>query len=299
MQNQAKARSGAFLVSGQGLPGRQSNGITIGNKIWTCEMNSGQNNSSTQRRAGHHVIYGHDISEAKENQSKTTVRFSNFSEGGRDTVGPQGTLLRGQPLYYPTDNTKNPGTVIPRPLLVHLSDDCDVNKGVPTRADEIRTDSGGRVSGSLSPGKDTLSNRPGNISQPSSGHGSPETVTNPAISTTTDWKDLQAKTDSGAGEHTTTREPSAPLQSVSQKKFYPVFDHDAILEHSERIKTFWPDPSDHAKALFPAFCELYNKIKSFNRPNAIGARITLDSGLNLQEWESRLSHYHDNEICAY
>lgn len=82
-------------------------------------------------------------------------------------------------------------------------------------------------------------------------------------------------------------------------QFYPVFDQQAITEHAQRIKKFWPEASAHARDLFPEFCELYDNIKRFNRPNAIGARITLDSGLNHEQWEACLAHYHDKEICAY
>lgn len=81
--------------------------------------------------------------------------------------------------------------------------------------------------------------------------------------------------------------------------FFPEFDCEAIRQHSLRIQNFWPDPSDHAIKAFPDFCKIYSDIKSWACPNALGARITLHSGLHLDNWESRLAQYHDKEICAF
>lgn len=84
--------------------------------------------------------------------------------------------------------------------------------------------------------------------------------------------------------------PSVPHCSIR-----PSFDPVAIKEHGDRIKSFWPTPSDHAKRVFPDFCKLYCDIKDWCCPNALGARITIESGLNLEQWESRLTD-HDSLI---
>lgn len=84
-----------------------------------------------------------------------------------------------------------------------------------------------------------------------------------------------------------------------EHSFYPKFDPEAVNAHSQRIRTFWPNPSSQAKRDFPDFCKLYSDVKKWSCPNAIGARITIPSGLHLDQWESRLATYHDNEICAF
>lgn len=88
-------------------------------------------------------------------------------------------------------------------------------------------------------------------------------------------------------------------QNHRECHFLPSFEEKALQEHAHRIKTFWPEPTKHAKVMFPQFCDLYDRVKSFAAPNAVGARITLDSGLHLEQWEARLATYHDKEICAY
>lgn len=91
----------------------------------------------------------------------------------------------------------------------------------------------------------------------------------------------------------------APHHLRQASVYFPVFDQQAIDEHSSCIDLFWPTPTEVAAAKFPDFCRLYNTIKSYKCPNAIGARITLKSGLNLPFWESSLVGYHDNDICAF
>lgn len=81
--------------------------------------------------------------------------------------------------------------------------------------------------------------------------------------------------------------------------YTPALHPAAVEEHAQRIAKFWPHTTDEAHEQFPEFCKLYQQIKSFNRPNALGARLTLDSGLNLNRWEHYLKSYHDKEVCAY
>lgn len=50
---------------------------------------------------------------------------------------------------------------------------------------------------------------------------------------------------------------------------------------------------------YPDFCKTYSIIKSFNLPNVLGARLTLESGLNLAKWEAQLIDFHNREVCAF
>lgn len=81
--------------------------------------------------------------------------------------------------------------------------------------------------------------------------------------------------------------------------FFPALTPELVAEHSHRIASFWPHPTIQAMEEFPDFCKIYSIIKSFNLPNVLGARITLQSGLNLSNWEHELIHYHDREVCAF
>lgn len=45
--------------------------------------------------------------------------------------------------------------------------------------------------------------------------------------------------------------------------------------------------------------ELYDDVKSYNLPNFLGAKRTVSSGLNLNQWEIELASYHDREICHF
>lgn len=73
-----------------------------------------------------------------------------------------------------------------------------------------------------------------------------------------------------------------------------------IVEAQKKIyETAWPNPSPQAWETFPDFCELYTYIKSFNLPNFLGAKITLKSDLNLEQWEKMLYTYHDRELCHF
>lgn len=74
----------------------------------------------------------------------------------------------------------------------------------------------------------------------------------------------------------------------------------ALLErHSRRVSNFWPSITQQAAAEFPDFARCYNEIKAKNCPNFIGARVTLNSALNLDRWEQELHDYHDKEICQF
>lgn len=61
----------------------------------------------------------------------------------------------------------------------------------------------------------------------------------------------------------------------------------------------WPNPISKAWKEAPEFCTLYSNIKSKNLPNFLGAKITVQSALNLDTWQQELVDYHDREICAF
>lgn len=78
----------------------------------------------------------------------------------------------------------------------------------------------------------------------------------------------------------------------------PGANHVSALDnHKKMIQTFWPQPSTTANQEFPAFANLYNKIKAWGCPNYIGARIPVDSGLNIKAWYQHLRDYHDSDLC--
>lgn len=79
----------------------------------------------------------------------------------------------------------------------------------------------------------------------------------------------------------------------------PKVDPELVQRQCEIIKQTWPEPTDLAWEQNPKFCELYSLIKSYNAPNFLGAKVTVDSELHLEAWELELSDYHDNELCYF
>lgn len=117
------------------------------------------------------------------------------------------------------------------------------------------------------------------------------------------------RTSPGSAQHSSVDQPHEvqastlrPVNTVTGLQyttFIPALDSDVVHEYSQRIAGFWPHTTSQANEQFPEFCKLYQRIKSFNLPNALGAKITLSSGLHLRMWEHYLEKYHDREICAY
>lgn len=89
------------------------------------------------------------------------------------------------------------------------------------------------------------------------------------------------------------------VPTLPDDRFLPHFDQQALIQHAARVAAFWPHPTKEAKAQYPGFCSMYDRIKHFNLPNALGARITLKSRLNLEKWEHYLADYHDKEVCSF
>lgn len=76
--------------------------------------------------------------------------------------------------------------------------------------------------------------------------------------------------------------------------------NDDVLESLKRMFTNnWPEPTTLASHQDPIFCDIYNKVKAMNLPNALGARVPIPSGLNISAWIDLLQGYHDNQLCHY
>lgn len=76
-------------------------------------------------------------------------------------------------------------------------------------------------------------------------------------------------------------------------------DYSLIMRQHTRIKNSWPLVAPAATLSHPEFCDVYQRIKDFNLPNFLGARIPLNSAINIDKWEELLSEYHDSEICVF
>lgn len=79
----------------------------------------------------------------------------------------------------------------------------------------------------------------------------------------------------------------------------PFFEDQIIGKLASRITKAWPIPTQSAFHEFPEFCDLYMKIKQWNLPNFLGARIPLKSDLIIPAWESYLTNYHDKLLCQF
>lgn len=79
----------------------------------------------------------------------------------------------------------------------------------------------------------------------------------------------------------------------------PLSQTNELIHHASRIKKFWPNITQQATVKFPEFAALYNTIKEAKTPNYAGARIPLQSGLNINTWRSYLRSYHDVALCDY
>lgn len=80
---------------------------------------------------------------------------------------------------------------------------------------------------------------------------------------------------------------------------FPTVDPEVLCKQQKIFIENWPSPSEQARTLQLDFFEMYTDILSFHLPNFLGARRTVESALNLPQWETRLYEYHDNEICYY
>lgn len=74
---------------------------------------------------------------------------------------------------------------------------------------------------------------------------------------------------------------------------------DPLQRQGEIVKAIWPTPSASARIDWQNFCNIYEAIKATAQPNYKSAKIQVSSGLNLDEWDQALAHYHDRHICQY
>lgn len=105
------------------------------------------------------------------------------------------------------------------------------------------------------------------------------------------------------GPHRVTPSALSQFEQKSLLKALATHPRDiniqTLLQQSHRIKTIWPDTTLDARQSHPGFCELYQRIKAFNLPNFLGAKIVLKSDLDLDQWDSYLSQYHDKEVVSF
>lgn len=76
-------------------------------------------------------------------------------------------------------------------------------------------------------------------------------------------------------------------------------DPEVVRSQKLIFENMWPSLTEKARQINPAFSKLYDAVKSFNLPNFQGAKKTVPSELNLNQWEIELSAYHDKEICHF
>lgn len=74
---------------------------------------------------------------------------------------------------------------------------------------------------------------------------------------------------------------------------------DCLIAHKNRIDSFWPEPTQAARKLYPKFCDVYSRIKATAKPNCFEAKIPLDSDLVIPAWREELVDYHDTMLCDY
>lgn len=76
-------------------------------------------------------------------------------------------------------------------------------------------------------------------------------------------------------------------------------ENEVINRIRHMIANRWPQVSEEALLAIPRFAQLYKTVKSYNLPNCLGAKVPIDSGLNVERWVVLLQDYHDNELCHY
>lgn len=70
--------------------------------------------------------------------------------------------------------------------------------------------------------------------------------------------------------------------------------HFTLMRH---VSNIWPPPAPDLARHCPGFARIYEAIKTTNQPNYLGARIHVDSGLNINQWRLALANYHDQDLC--
>lgn len=103
----------------------------------------------------------------------------------------------------------------------------------------------------------------------------------------------------GTSNKSSNPDSAFSLLKTTLRDEHPHINATSLMNHIHRISSFWPNLTQQPQQEFPAFAASYNNIKALNRPNFIGARVTLDSGLNVDLWEKELTDYHNKEICHF
>lgn len=89
------------------------------------------------------------------------------------------------------------------------------------------------------------------------------------------------------------------LYPLASQYVFPSFTPEAIQHQANIIATIWPAPHEAVLHQAPEFFATYEAVKKIGLPNSIGAKIQIESGFNLDEWDSLLQGYFDREICTF
>lgn len=95
------------------------------------------------------------------------------------------------------------------------------------------------------------------------------------------------------------RHTAAELMVTSEYDIHSTLDSHKLSLHQQRVARLWPTITTDAAAEFPKFAKLYSSIKDLNTPNFLGAKVTLESDLNLDKWDQELESYHDRQVCHF
>lgn len=94
-------------------------------------------------------------------------------------------------------------------------------------------------------------------------------------------------------------EAHSSRDSLPQSCQQEVNKQDPLARQRTIISAIWPTPSQVAQRLAPDFCQVYETIRQTAQPNYTQARIQVNSGLVLDEWDKALVDYHDRRICEF
>lgn len=84
-----------------------------------------------------------------------------------------------------------------------------------------------------------------------------------------------------------------------QNSKYGTYSREAIEKQGRIITSIWPQVTNYTAANFPDFASLYSTIKQAALPNFVGARMAVQSKLNIEQWRLSLKDYHDSGICDF
>lgn len=254
MQDQTKARISTFLGIGQALPGRPT--PTQGNEhsLPLLDSDSGNEQFNCNYISILPLSQRMGDKQASKNSSANELGARYFGETDHAHIGvvqTDSTNLLGRVQTAPLSS---PGTVMELQGM---------NLGNTTIKTDLGTAHGFSTFNQTAHAAPTDPKNPGTATNGISVVASCSRPVGISID----------KADPGTGTGHLGIQSDLTCASLHMNSFYPNFDPEAIRQHGLRIKQFWPSPSPQAWEVFPEFCKLYSDIKTYARPNAIGARI--------------------------